>query len=129
MRTSSPIQLANAASMATSVNSKGMQLFQGFVYSIQAIWVGAGAAGDIKIQVSNDNVVPVQYSSMGADASNPAANVVNWIDYPATDQTIAGAGQFMWNFSDTGYAWVRVVFTASGGSSGSLTINAWIKGG
>lgn len=127
MRTSGPVQLANAASMGASINSKGMELFQGFVYSIQAIWTGASAAGTIKIQVSNDNVPPVQYSSMGDDASNPSARVINWIDYPATDQTISGPGQFMWNFSDTGYAWVRVVFTRASGT-GSLTINAWIKG-
>lgn len=127
MRNSAPIQMANAVSMSASINSNGIYLAQTFVYSLQAIWTGASAAGTVKIQISNDNVIPVGYSSMGGVASNPSANVVNWTDYPATSQTVAGAGSFFWNFSDSGYAWVRLVFTRSSGT-GSLTVNAWVKG-
>lgn len=128
MRNSSPIQLANGGSLGANFNSNGIYLNQTFVYSIQAIWTGASAAGTIQIEISNDNVPPVLYSSLGSPASNPSANVVNWTPYPATQQTVAGAGSFMWNFSDAGYGWVRLNFAYSSGT-GLLTVNAWTKGG
>jgi len=128
MRNSGPIQLAKAVTMNANINSSGIYLNQTFVYAIQAIWTGASASGTVKIQVSCDNVPPVLYSSMGGTAKDPAANVVNWIDYPSTTQNVSGPGSFFWNFSDAGYPWVKLVFSYNSGT-GSLTVNAWTKGG
>lgn len=126
MRNSSPVQLANAVSMGASANSTGIYLNQTIIVSLQAIWTGVTAAGTVKIQVSNDNVRPVQFSDNGS-AGDVAANVVNWSDYSGTSQTVAGAGSFAWTFSDFGFAWIRLVFTRTSGT-GSLTVNAWVKG-
>jgi hypothetical protein len=116
----SPILALAATSMVADIPSNGLLLHQAFIYSYYAIWTGS-PVGTIKVQVSNDNVVALPGST------NPSSNVVNWLDYPSTTQTVSGAGSFVWNFSDAGYLWSRVYYTFTSGT-GSLLINACVKG-
>lgn len=110
--------IITAGSMGASTNSIGIDLNQILNCSIQAVWTGT-PTGTLKIQVSNDNV---PYGT----SSNPSANVVNWTDYTGSSQSLSGsAGNFVWNMLDSGYRWIRLVYTRS---SGTGTINAAIVG-
>ncbi len=118
-----PINLANAVVMNGTFNSNGVNLNQIGLYSVQAVWTGASAAGTVKLQVSNDPVQPV-ISPMTA---NPSGNVVNWSDYSGTSQVVSGPGSFFWKINDVSELWMRFVFTFSSGT-GSLLVQAVIKG-
>lgn len=84
-----------------------LDLEQIFGYSIQANYSGV-PAGSLKLEASNDNV--------------------NWTDIPGTAFTVAGPGSFLWNVSSSNYLYVRLVWTASGGSTGTLTGLAFVRG-
>lgn len=113
-----PVKLLTNGNMAGSLNSFGEDVNQIFMFSIQAVFTGA-PNGTLKIQVSNDDV-PV-----GINGQDPAVNVVNWVDYTGSSQTILAAGNFMYIVAEGGYRWVRLVYTAS---SGSGTLNVVYNG-
>lgn len=118
-----PINLASAVVMNQTFNSNGVNLNQIGLYSVQAVWTGASAAGTVKLQVSND---PVQVVTSPMTA-NPGGNVVNWSDYSGTVQTVSGPGSFFWKINDVSELWMRFVFTFGSGT-GSLLVQAVIKG-
>jgi hypothetical protein len=86
-----------SASISGTVNVTHMG--QGTVY---CKWTGAGAAGTIGLQAS-----------------------VNGSDYVAlaSADTVSGAGSKMYHIADVGYNYLQIVFTKTGGSTG--TLNAW----
>lgn len=102
---------------AATVNSIGINLQQLSTWCIQAVFTGS-PSGTFKIQVSCDMVVV----GTGAD---PASNVVNWTDYTGSSQVISAAGNFLWDTSDAGYQWVRLVYTKT---SGTGSLNAVFNG-
>lgn len=90
-------------------------------YSIQLVYTGS-PAGTFKLQASND---PGQINSTNSANQAP---INNWTDIADSAVTVSGSGNNMWTVQNSGYNWVRVVWTASGGN-GSLTIaRANVKG-
>lgn len=110
-------QIVTNGSLGADLVSIGMPIDQMQFASIQAEWTGGTAAGTLKIQISNDIVTP-------STTADPGANVVNWSDWTGSSTTVAGAGNFGWNV-ESGYSWVRLVFTRSGGTG---TLNAIFTG-
>lgn len=74
--------------------------------SFQAAWTGS-PVGVIKLQASNDKVI-------WSDVSNSALN-------------ISGAGDVLYNLSEIGYLYIRIVYTKASGT-GVLNIIANGKG-
>lgn len=107
-------QIVTNGDMSVDINSLSEDLNQYALSSIQAVWTGAGAAGTLKLQVSND-ITPVTPAT-----ADPGANVVNWSDYTGSSVTVAGPGNFEWNIVYVGFRWLRLVFTHTGGSTGTL---------
>lgn len=70
--------------------------------------------GDFKLQVSCDEELP------GATAAQRAAGVSNWTDLPASSQEILDSGTLVWNISNIGFEYIRIVYTRVSGS-GSVT--------
>lgn len=99
---------SQAAATITTAAIPALNLFN---VSAQATAVGAGAAGTLKIQASNDEPV--------------AANAVptNWSDIPSATIAVAGAGAFLIPKTDLCYQWIRFVYT----NSGTGTISARFK--
>lgn len=95
-----------AGDMSGNLTSNSQGLIFMLSASIQAVWTGS-PTGNLSIQISNDNI--------------------NWSTYTGSSTAVSGAGNFMWNLLTTPYPWVRVIYTASGGT-GSLNISVNGKG-
>lgn len=99
------------AQAAASVNSSAVS-GQFLIYlSAQIVSTGAGAAGTLKIQVSND---PVEVSG----------NPVNWSDLSGASVVVAGAGAFLIPKVEICYRWFRCVYTNTGTGTIQVNINA-----
>lgn len=121
MRQSNVALLSNQ-SMTGTVTSDGINLISIYAYSIQAYWSGGSGltAGTFKLQASND---PGDNGS-GQGVSQPT----HWTDVASSSQAISGAsGSILYDVTECGYRWVRLVYTPSGGS-GTLTANINTKG-
>jgi hypothetical protein len=95
-----------------SVASRGIDLQQVFVGSIQAYWTGT-PVGDFTIEISNDKVA--------VGLTDPSEHVVNWTTYTgSTEAAGGGPGNFMWNIANIGVRWVRLKYTKAS-STGSVT--------
>lgn len=95
---------------AATVTSAPIPALNLFYCSVQIACVGAGSAGTMKIQASNDDPV------------NGAAPT-NWSDIPSATVTVNAAGAFLIPKTDLCYQWIRVVYT----NSGTGTISAILK--
>lgn len=107
------LQIVTAGDMSANINSNGPDLQGINEYYIQAVFTGS-PVGTFKLQVSSDIV------AVGSD-TNPSANVVNWIDYTGSSQSISAAGNFAWKVDAGGERYVRLVYTFSSGT-GSLNV-------
>lgn len=83
-------------------------LSQIYGYSIQAIYTTGAPAGTLKLQASNDGI--------------------NFCDIPGTPFAVTGTGSFLWNVSSSNYLYVQMVWTPSGGSSGTMQSLAYMRG-
>lgn len=77
--------------------------------SIQAVWTGTAENGAFKLQASNDT----------------GATVTTWTDLTGSSAVIAADGDFVWNVSNAGYRYLRLVYTKA---SGTGTLNATFTG-
>lgn len=116
-----PVKIITAGDMSGDVASIGLDLQNMAIGSIQAVFTGS-PNGTFKLQWSND-IVPIPASG----AANLASSVVNWTDYTGSSQAISAAGNFGWVLGDTGYRWIRLVYTRSSGT-GTLNATACNKG-
>ena len=91
-------------------------------YAIQLVFTGS-PVGTFKLQASNDAATEIEGNSILS--VNPLAN---WTDITGSDQAIAAAGNHMWNVSDTGYSFVRVVYTRTSGSGSLTSARLYLKG-
>lgn len=82
-------------------------------YSIQLVFTGS-PVGAFKLQGSDDPGGPNNTSG------SQDANVTNWTDITSSSQAISAAGNIMWDVSNAGYNFVRVVYTVTSGT-GTLT--------
>lgn len=125
MRSNNTSKLATNQSMGATFASNGVDTGQIVLLSIQAVWTGS-PVGSFKLQISNDDV-PVAVEPNKPYAQNPSSNVVNWTDYTGSTTAVSGAGDFMWNILESGYRWIRVVYTRTSGT-GTCNITCRVKG-
>ena len=108
--------ILNNVDLSTTQASEPVNLYQVFMYAIQAVLTGA-PVGSIKLQVSCD---PNQPSPGSTTQPMPT----NWTDVAASVTAISGATSTIWEDQAAPYAWVRIVYTASSGSgNASARIN------
>lgn len=93
-------------------------------YAIQLVFTGT-PVGSFKLQASND---VGQINSEGA--TTQVAGVTQWTDITDSALSVTAAGDIMWTVENAGYTWVRVVWTATGGSSSPTLTSArcYVKG-
>lgn len=108
--------------LSASANLKATWLGHIANYAIQLVFTGA-PQGNFKLQASND-----VGSIDSTGAAQQVSGITNWTDIADSAATVSAAGDIMWTVENAGYTWVRVVWTATGGS-GSLTVaRAYVKG-
>lgn len=108
--------------MTSSFNLKAIWLGHISDYSIQLVFTGS-PQGNFKLQASNDLGDPA-----AAGDENKYINVTNWTDIADSAQTISAAGDHMWTVEHSGYNWVRVVWTQTGGSGTLTSARCYVKG-
>lgn len=99
---------------AANVSSAAISAENLFQISAQIAAVGAGAAGTMKLQASNDvneNFV-VQFVP------------TNWSDIPSATIAVTAPGAFLIPKTEICYQWVRVVYTNTGTGTISVVIKA-----
>ena len=118
----SQLNFANAVMTGTTtIVSDPIPLDQIYGFAIQAIYTGT-PIGSIKLQASSD--APLHTSQ----TSNGGPDVVtNWVDIANSQYTIAGTGQYMWNYNGAFFRYVRIVYTNTSGV-GHLAAEICIKG-
>lgn len=104
----------SATSLGASANLSAIWLGHVCNYSIQLVFTGT-PVGTFKLQCSNDAGSP-----NAGSAATLATGVTNWTDVADSSQSITTAGDMVWNVSNAGYNFVRVVYTRDS-STGSLT--------
>lgn len=123
-----PVNILTGCDMSTtSCTSIGLDMNQYFGGSIEAVFTGS-PSGTFVVEVSSDNVQPCVVGQANCpSAPNPGGNVVNWVTYTGSSESISAAGNFLWNLTHAGYRWVRLVYTKSSGT-GSLSATFTGKG-
>ena len=105
--------------MSANITSSAIKIEHVGMMSISMGWSG-NAAGDLKIQISND---------VTQDPEVPS----NWIDLdPSIGVLVAGLlngdPNVCWMISDTSFRWFRIVFVRSGGAGTVQYCNMMTKG-
>jgi len=113
---SSQSKILTAGDMSGILHSEVLDLGEIDLGSIQAIYTGA-PVGNLTLELSNDII------ALGGD---PNSLVANWTVYAGSSQAIAAAGNFIYNISNMGYKWLRMVWTPSSGT-GVLNATAMVK--
>ena len=108
--------------MTTSFDLKPIWLGHIANYSIQLIFTGT-PGGNFKLQASCDTGKPNAQSE-----TEKYLNVVNWTDVTDSAFTISAAGNVMWDVQNTGYEWVKVVWTQTSGSGLLTSARCKVKG-
>ena len=104
------VALVTDGDMTSDILSTGVYMEQYCDASVQAVWTGT-PAGNLTIEVSNDEGIPYQPNS-----------VVNWTTYPNSTHAAGGAaGSYFWNIPDLAARWIRLNYDAS---SSNGTLNA-----
>lgn len=102
-----------SATSASSRNGSLIDANQIYQVSFQTVFAAVDAAGDLKIQMSND----MQPAGMIQNNFAPT----NWSDIPnATAAVVSGAAPPI-ILSIVSARWLRIVFTRSGGATGAIT--------
>lgn len=110
------VRLVTDGDMSGDITSTIQQLNQAFGYSIQANYATSGTLGGVlKLQASVDH----QELPFGLPVTG------NWVDVASSSVTLTGAGSYVWNVSDVMYPWMRVIYTHTGGDSGTLQVYCW----
>jgi hypothetical protein len=104
---------------SASVTSNPISLKHVYGFSVTASWTGAGT-GTFTLQGCNDIETPTDYA-----LTYPG--LTNWVTLPDSFATSVGS-PVMWNYPNTMYRFVRIVFTISGGTI-VLTERIQIKAG
>lgn len=97
---------------AGTVTTPAISALNLFCCSIQIAATGAGAAGTLQLQASNDD----------PKASN--AVPTNWSNISGAAVTVSGAGAMLIPKTDLCYQWVRLVYTNTGTGTISVVFKA-----
>ena len=123
MRVKNESLLPNGAvDLTSSANLPAVWLGHIANYAIQLVFTGS-PQGNFKLQASND-----VGSIDSASASTQVSGITNWTDIADSAVTVSAAGDVMWTVENAGYTWVRVVWTATGGSGSLTSARAYVKG-
>ena len=106
--------LPGEAIAADNFTSQGFYVGHIANYATQVVLTGS-PVGVVKLQVSCDLGNP------NASFPNGDDNVTNWVDLSGATANISGAGTVLMNLVDSGYSWVRLVYTHTSGS-GNITV-------
>lgn len=101
-----------------------------WLYTIQAVISGGAApTGTLKLQGSLDALDDPSTNLPGIRGTSvegiPLASVMNWTDIAGSSVAVTNNGNWVWNVADSGYEWVRLVWTFT---SGTGTLSARFKG-
>lgn len=108
-----------AQSMAANITSRAINLDQVFAYSIQAVYTTSGTlGGTFTLEASVDHSEDINGNTLVAG---------NWVTIEDSDETISGAGTFIWNVSNANYPFVRLVYTKAMGDTGTLNAFVWVR--
>src|SRR5690349_16244487 len=99
---------AVSSSLAASVNYQPVWIGHLEHFAVQAAYTGT-PNGTFKLQASND---PGLINSQSQP--NQSSGVTHWTDVADSDIVVAAAGNFMVNFQNAGFEWIRLVWTAAG---------------
>jgi hypothetical protein len=83
--------------------------------SFQAVFGDTDAAGDIKIQMSND-ICNDRYQAS-------AFTVTNWTDVPSATASVTSGASVVISIPQMCYRWIRVVFTSSNAGATTIVVN------
>jgi hypothetical protein len=97
--------LDTAGSLASNYASPALDLTVYYGASLQAVWTGGSASGTLSLQFSNDGT--------------------NWSSDSASNTTVSGAGNFMWDIWSSQAAYVRISYAYA---SGTGSINIQVEG-
>lgn len=114
--------VAQSYDMSSSFNMKPIWLGHIANYSIQIFFSGT-PGGNFRLQASCDPGKP-----NAASEAEKYNGVVNWTDVADSAFTVSAAGDVMWDVQNTGYEWVRVVWTQTSGSGSVTSARAKVKG-
>lgn len=112
---------AVSSSLASSRNYKPIWLGHMQNFSVQCTYTGT-PSGTFKLQGSDD-VGQVNSQS----EANQSTGVTHWTDIADSSVVVAAAGDFMINYQNCGFEWVRLVWTASGAGTTPVLTNARLK--
>ena len=85
--------------------SQVVQITEG---AIQAVWTGADLEGNLKLTISNDDII--------------------YTDYTGSNQAVSGPGDVMWILDVAQYQWFKVVFEYISGTGNLESIKYNSKG-
>lgn len=116
----------SAESLGASVNSAPIKLDSLYLVAVAATWIGATAAGTLKIQFSEDDPT----FGDGDDITGWYDAITNGCVVPSAAVTVAGPGSQLWEIGLNGgvpHKWMRLVFTRTSGT-GSIDAKFNAKG-
>jgi hypothetical protein len=124
MRVKNENLLDDSGAVDLSVDADLKPVWLGHIanYAIQLVFTGS-PQGNFKLQASNDDG-----RINAASEENQVSSIQNWTDITDSAQSISAAGDHMWTVENAGYNWVRVVWTATGGSGSLSSARAYVKG-
>lgn len=109
------LSLSSTDLAQASITSEGIWLGHVSDFSIQIVFTGA-PVGSFKLQASNDEGREDQGNGGWNDDG-----VNNWSDVSSTTIAISAAGDFIFNYANSGFRWFRVVYTRASGT-GTITV-------
>jgi len=98
----------SSTDLSASRNSEPVNVQNVVNYAVQLVFTGT-PAGNFKLQASCDEGQPAATTE-----AQRASGVVNWTDVADTATTVSAAGNLMYDVTNAGHNWFRVVYTATG---------------
>jgi len=113
-----------------SVNSDPYELISAEGYSVAITCSGTGSNGTFKLQGSVDTATQVLNNVRSGSAGTLIPQPVRWFDIPSSSYAVVASNPspIAFNVSKVYYPYLRVVYTVTGTSTGSIMVNVCAKG-